>query len=60
MASLIENLIAVLEQESELYDKLTEASKEKTGIIIANDIERLTKINEKERSFFRFLHTRAR
>lgn len=48
MASLIENLIATLEEESALYENLTKESLEKTPAIVANDLERLQKANFKE------------
>ena len=41
MASLIENLIDVLEKENIEYKSLLEISKEKTGAIIKNDTEQL-------------------
>lgn len=50
MASLIENLITALEEESRLYDVLTTESMEKTPIIVANDITRLSEANAKEQS----------
>lgn len=48
MASIIENLIMTLEEECSLYEKLTEQSLEKTSVIVANDLERLTQANLKE------------
>ncbi|MBO5468235.1 MAG: flagellar protein FlgN [Lachnospiraceae bacterium] len=48
MASLIENLIMTLEQESELYELLTKESMDKTAVIVANDLERLSQANERE------------
>lgn len=48
MASLIENLIATLEEECALYETLTKESLEKTPAIVANDLERLQKANAKE------------
>lgn len=48
MASLIENLISTLEEESNLYDALTKESLEKTPIIVANDLTRLSEANAKE------------
>ncbi len=48
MASLMEDLIDTLEQESELYEKLLVLSREKTPIIVSGNIEELTKITDKE------------
>lgn len=48
MASLIENLITVLEEESNLYDTLTKESMNKTPAIVANDLKRLEEANSKE------------
>lgn len=48
MASLIENLIMTLEQESELYDLLTKESMDKTAVIVSNDLNRLSEANERE------------
>ena len=48
MASLIENLITVLEEESNLYELLTEESMAKTPVIVANDLKRLADANAKE------------
>lgn len=48
MASLIENLITTLEEESVLYEALTKASLEKTPVIVANDLERLQEANARE------------
>ena len=48
MASLIENLITVLEEESNLYDELTKESMAKTPVIVANDLARLQESNTRE------------
>ncbi len=48
MASLIENLITTLEEESVLYEALTKESLEKTPVIVANDLERLQEANARE------------
>ena len=48
MASLIENLITVLEEESNLYEELTKVSMEKTSVIVANDLKRLSDANASE------------
>lgn len=50
MASLIENLIATLEEEYQLYEDLTKESLAKTPVIIANDLERLSEANAKEQA----------
>ena len=48
MASLIETLITTLEEESALYEALTKESMEKTPVIVANDLERLSEANARE------------
>ena len=48
MASLIEELINVLEKENTEYEGLLELSLEKTGIIIRADVEQLSRMIEKE------------
>ena len=48
MASLMENLIDTLEQESVLYEELLVLSQKKTQIIVSGDIEALTKITDEE------------
>ena len=48
MASIIENLIDALNEESALYESLTQVSIEKTPVIVANDLERLQQVNARE------------
>lgn len=48
MASLVEELISVLEEECEIYDKLLPIAEEKTNVIIRNDLETLRKITIQE------------
>lgn len=48
MASLMENLMDLLEEECSQYEKLLEVTKEKTKIIVSNDILALNQITEKE------------
>lgn len=48
MASLIENLISGLNEEYAVYEKLLSVSMEKTPAIVANDLERLKSITDKE------------
>ena len=48
MASLIENLITILEQESELYERLIKESVDKTPVIVSNDLQRLSEANDRE------------
>lgn len=50
MASLIENIIDVLEQENEKYEALIVLSREKTPIIIQGDLPGLSAITEKEQA----------
>lgn len=48
MASLIEELIDVLEEENSEYEKLIDLSKEKTPVIIEGNTTKLRKITAKE------------
>ena len=48
MASLMENLIAVLEQESSEYEGLLELSQKKTPVIVSGNLEQLQKITDDE------------
>lgn len=48
MASLMENLLNVIEQETVEYQLLLELSKKKTPIIVAGNLEELEKITDEE------------
>ena len=48
MASLMEELIRVLDSEEEKYKDLLELSKKKTPVIIEGDIQKLQKITDEE------------
>ena len=48
MASLIDILIDTLEKENKEYESLLELGLEKTGIIIRNDVDELSRMVEKE------------
>ena len=48
MASLMENLMDLLEKENSEYEKLLELSMEKTPVIIEGNIEKLEKITDDE------------
>lgn len=48
MASLIENLVSILEQEYEIYQQLLPIAMEKTQVIVRNDINALQEITAKE------------
>lgn len=48
MASLIENLISILEQESVEYEKLLGLSQKKTPVIVAGDLKQLEQITDEE------------
>lgn len=50
MASLIDELIGVLNKEYDIYNELLPVAEEKTKIIIRNDIEALQTITEKEQA----------
>jgi len=48
VASLIENLITILEQESSEYEKLLGLSMKKTPVIVAGDLVNLQQITDEE------------
>lgn len=48
MASLIENLITILEQEGSEYEELLGLSMQKTPVIVAGDLEKLQQITDEE------------
>ena len=48
MASLMENLVDVLDKEGTLYEKLLGLSSQKTSIIVKGDLEALAKITDEE------------
>ena len=48
MASLIENLISILEQESVEYETLLGLSQKKTPVIVAGDLQKLEQITDEE------------
>lgn len=48
MASLLENLIDVLDRENVQYEKLIVLAESKTPVIVAGDVENLGKITEDE------------
>lgn len=48
MASLMENLISVLQDEAEAYEKLLELSMKKTPVIVDGDLEGLQRITDEE------------
>lgn len=56
MASLIENLISVLEQENSEYETLLELSRKKTPVIIRGDITELQKITDEEQNIIGRIH----
>lgn len=48
MAGLIDELMNVLDKENDEYQELLKLAREKTGIIVRNDIEALQKLTEQE------------
>ena len=48
MASLMEDLISILEQENSLYEDLLKLSMSKTPVLISGDLEALSRITEDE------------
>lgn len=56
MASLIENLIDVLQQESAAYEELLGLSMKKTPVIVAGDLQALQQITDEEQNIVGRLH----
>ena len=56
MASLIEELITVLEEEDNEYKKLTELTNRKTPIIVKGDLDALKDITSEEQGFIERLN----
>ena len=56
MASLMENLLEVLDQESTEYEGLVELSQKKTPLIVSGDLESLQKITDDEQIIVSRLH----
>lgn len=50
MASLMENLISVLQDEGNAYEELLDLSMKKTPIIVSGDLEGLQKITDEEQN----------
>lgn len=48
MASLIENLITQLNEEYAVYEQLLVVSREKTSVIVANNLDRLKEVTDRE------------
>lgn len=48
MASLIDDLTAVLQQEMEVYQTLIPISEQKTEVLIRGDLKRLQEITDQE------------
>lgn len=48
MASLMETLIEILEQENQAYQRLLELSMKKTPVIVSDDVKALGKITDEE------------
>lgn len=51
MASLIEELITVLEEEDKIYKELVELANQKTPVIVKGDLEGLRDITAKEQDY---------
>lgn len=56
MASLMENLMDVLDKESREYEGLLELSMKKTPVIIKGDLEQLQKITDEEQELVSRVH----
>ena len=50
MASLMENLISILQSEGNAYEELLELSMKKTSIVVSGDLEGLQKITDEEQN----------
>ena len=48
MASLVEELVKVLEQENSEYEMLLELSRSKTPVIVGRDVKKLQSITDEE------------
>lgn len=57
MASIINELVDVLNEEKEFYQSLTEIAKEKTPVIIKGNIDELQKITDREQPIVGKLQT---
>ncbi len=56
MASLMENLLAVLEEESAEYEGLLELSQRKTPLVVSGNLEKLQQITDEEQILVSRLH----
>lgn len=56
MASLIEELITVLEEEDKEYKELVELANQKTPVIVKGDLDKLRVITEKEQGYIEALN----
>lgn len=56
MASLMENMIEVMQSEYKEYEALLQLSEEKTAIIVAGDLEGLQKITDSEQDVVGRIH----
>jgi len=50
VASLVENLLSVLSEECDEYEKVLELARSKTPVIVAGDLDALGKITDEEQS----------
>lgn len=50
MASLMENLIQVLDEESQEYEQLLGLSMKKTPVLVSGDLDKLAKITDEEQN----------
>ena len=48
MASVMQELISILEEEQQIYERLLPIVSEKTNVIIKNNLESLQRITEQE------------
>lgn len=60
MASLMENLIEVLDRECGEYEGLLEVSQRKTPIIVSGNLEKLQKITDEEQDMVTEIHNLER
>ena len=56
MASLVENLISVLEQENAEYEILLELSRKKTPVIVQGNVAQLQEITDEEQNIIDRIH----
>ena len=60
MASLIDELISILEEECDIYQRLIPIAEEKTRVIVKNDLSSLQEITAREQAAVGSINTLER